>query len=107
MSINDSRMIREKKTIQIMTQLFCSGNHRNHNGNLCLDCKDLLEYAISRLDKCPFQKNKPTCAECVIRCYNPDMRTKVKIVMRYSGPRMLLKHPILAIHHIIDGFKKI
>ena len=95
----------EKKTIQIMAQLFCSDNHRNHNGNLCLDCKGLLDYAISRLDKCPFQKNKPTCAKCVIHCYNSNMRAKIKAVMRYSGPRMLLKNPILAIHHIIDGFK--
>ena len=34
------------------------------------------------------------------------MREKVKIIMRYSGPRMLLHNPGLAIHHAIDGFKK-
>jgi hypothetical protein len=34
------------------------------------------------------------------------MREKVKKVMRYSGPRMLWHHPILAVHHLIDGRKK-
>jgi hypothetical protein len=26
--------------------------------------------------------------------------------MRYAGPRMLLRHPILAVRHIIDGLRK-
>jgi hypothetical protein len=34
------------------------------------------------------------------------MREKVKKVMRYAGPRMLLHHPVLAMHHAVDGFKK-
>jgi len=33
------------------------------------------------------------------------MKEKVKKVMRYSGPRMLLHHPVLALHHAVDGFK--
>jgi hypothetical protein len=34
------------------------------------------------------------------------MREQVKKVMRYSGPRMILHHPALAMHHAIDGLKK-
>jgi len=34
------------------------------------------------------------------------MKEKAKTIMRYSGPRMLLHHPGLAMHHVIDGFKK-
>jgi len=34
-----------------------------------------------------------------------NARTSKK-VMRYSGPRMILHHPALAMHHAIDGFKK-
>jgi hypothetical protein len=34
------------------------------------------------------------------------MREKVKKVMKYSGPRMLLHHPVLALHHVFDGRKK-
>ena len=43
---------------------------------------------------------------CPIHCYKPDRREQVKSVMKYSGPRMIFKHPIFAIRHIIDGYKK-
>jgi hypothetical protein len=59
-----------------------------------------------RLDRCPFQENKSTCGKCLVHCYQPQMREKVKKVMKYSGPRMLLHHPVLALHHVFDGRKK-
>jgi hypothetical protein len=34
------------------------------------------------------------------------MREKVKKIMRYSGPRLLLRSPGLALHHAFDGRKK-
>jgi hypothetical protein len=58
---------------------------------------------MSRLDRCPYFPNKPTCANCPTHCYKPDMREQVRAVMRYAGPRMLIKHPILAVFHLIDG----
>jgi hypothetical protein len=33
------------------------------------------------------------------------MRERVREVMRYAGPKMLTRHPVLAIGHIIDGRK--
>lgn len=30
------------------------------------------------------------------------MRERVKQVMRYAGPRMMLKHPLLALQHLFD-----
>ena len=59
-----------------------------------------------RLDKCPFLEGKTTCANCPVHCYKSDMREKVREVMRYSGPRMTLRHPILAVFHLIDGLRK-
>jgi len=34
------------------------------------------------------------------------MRDRVRQVMRYAGPRMMLHHPILAILHRLDGRKR-
>jgi hypothetical protein len=61
---------------------------------------------MERLDTCPFQAGKTTCAKCPIHCYKPDMREQVRTVMRYAGPRMLLRHPILALWHLVDGVRK-
>ncbi len=99
------RMKREKKTIGYMVETYCSGHHGT-NGQLCPECLQFEEYAFMRLDKCPFQDKKSTCGKCLIHCYRPDMKEKVKKVMRYSGPRMLLHHPSLALHHAWDARRK-
>jgi hypothetical protein len=105
MSKAHPRIRREKKTIEAMMRIYCEAKHESQD-KLCPECNELLEYAKMRLDKCPFQEKKTTCGKCPIHCYQPQMREKVKKVMRYAGPRMLLHHPVLAMHHAVDGFKK-
>jgi len=89
------RITREKKTIEAMVHIYCKNKHEAP-GELCPECTELFEYAKMRLDKCPFQEKKSTCGKCLVHCYRPEMREKVKNVMRYAGPRMLLHHPLLA-----------
>ena len=100
-SMNKRKEI-EKKTLYTMVEIYC----RQHtNSELCNDPNILLEYAYNRLDKCRFRDEKgkkPRCAKCPIGgCYKPVMKDKIEAVMRYSGPRMMLYHPILAILHFI------
>jgi hypothetical protein len=99
------RIVREKKTIESMVHIYCKNHHGTH-GELCTDCAEFQAYAFMRLDKCPFQEKKSTCGKCTVHCYRPDMKEKVKKVMRYSGPRMLVHHPVLALHHVWDGRRK-
>ena len=98
-----SRFEREKKTIGAMIRIYCSDLHRQSQA-LCDDCAALQAYALFRLDKCPFGSAKPTCAKCIVHCYKPTMREKVRLVMRQAGPRMTLRHPILAVFHVIDSY---
>ena len=57
-----------------------------------------------RLEKCPFQEHKTTCAKCPVHCYKPARREQIRAVMRYAGPRMMFRHPRLAFYHlVIDG----
>ena len=98
------RINRENKTVAAMIKLYC-GKHHNHGG-LCRDCSDLAEYARQRLEKCPFQEGKTTCVKCSVHCYSSVMRERVRVVMRYAGPRMPYRHPLLAMWHILDGQRK-
>ncbi len=100
------RMAREQETIRQMAALYCHEVHHSANGELCPECKDLMNYALERLRKCPFQEKKSTCAKCTVHCYKPVMREKVRVMMRYAGPRMLLHHPVLAVRHLLDGRRK-
>ena len=100
------RIRREKKTIDRMVHVYCKGNHKTKGNQLCTECSEFLAYAFLRLDKCPFQEEKSTCGKCLVHCYQPQMREKAKKIMRYSGPRLLLRAPGLALHHAFDGRKK-
>ncbi len=88
-----------------MVRISCRGRHGTRKG-LCSDCEDLLDYAWERLNACPFQAEKPTCAQCPIHCYRPSRRQEMQAVMRYAGPRMVLRHPWLALCHLVDGLRR-
>jgi hypothetical protein len=96
-------MQREEHTIKIMIGMFCRDNHGVNI--LCNECSILQEYALKRLELCPFQEGKTTCARCPVHCYKKEMREKIRKVMRYSGPRMLPRYPMISVMHIIDGIR--
>ena len=50
-----------------------------------------------------FMEQKTFCANCKVHCYKPVMREKIRAVMRFSGPRMLLHHPVWAIRHVVES----
>jgi predicted amidophosphoribosyltransferase len=104
-----SRMAREARTVEAMIALYCRERHvREQHGDgdaLCSQCEELLDYARTRLDKCPYQESKTTCAKCPSHCYRPAPREQIRAVMRYAGPRMLYRHPLLALLHLFDGMR--
>ena len=82
------------------------GSHEcqvGHGGpGLCGECRELLEYSLARLEHCKFGNAKTKCHKCPVHCYRPDMREKIRIVMRFSGPRMLLYHPLEALRYLFS-----
>lgn len=93
-------IVRDARTVAAMVRIFCADVHGSSNGRLCDACAALLDYADTRLSRCPFGPEKTTCRECVIHCYRPAERTAMKDVMRHAGPRMIWRHPRLAIRHL-------
>ena len=83
-----------------MVHLYCRAHHGAAR-DLCRDCAGLLAYAEQRIEKCPFGIDKPVCRQCKVHCYAPDMREQVKAAMRYAGPRMMGRHPVLAIRYLL------
>ena len=96
------RLQREARTVAAMIRRYCRDRHHTTN-ELCPECAELLAYARRRLARCPFQDNKTTCGKCPVHCYAPGMRARIREVMRYAGPRMLLSHPLMALRHLLDG----
>lgn len=96
------RLARELKTIRAMLRIYCR-DHHGGGAKLCTECEELGAYAEKRLAGCPYGEEKPTCANCQIHCYGPAQREQVRVMMRYAGPRMLTRHPYLALMHVLDG----
>ena len=94
------KRLREKRVVSEMIALYCRKNHGTKSG-LCPDCAAVESYAHQRSDHCPFMENKTFCSNCKVHCYKPEMREKIREIMRFSGPRMLFYHPIMAIRHLI------
>lgn len=101
----ESKREREKLLVSQMIRLYCRKKHRTKNG-LCSECRELDEYANLRSDRCPFMETKTFCSNCKVHCYKPQMREKIREVMRFSGPRMMLHHPILAVKHMAESKKE-
>ncbi len=83
-----------------MTRMYCRRHHGNRD--LCADCRRLLDYALERLARCPFGEAKPSCRRCPVHCYAPEPRAAIRAIMRWAGPRMLFRHPRLALRHLLD-----
>jgi len=98
-----TRRAREFKMIGAMLRMYCRTHHDAPGSVLCTECIELHNYARRRLQRCVFGEAKPTCANCTVHCYKTAMRERIRIVMRWAGPRMLWHHPVLALRHMIDG----
>ena len=101
----DAKRENEKNMVSEMIKLYCKKNHHSKK-QLCLECEELNKYAIARIDNCPFMETKTFCSNCKVHCYKKEMRNRIQLVMRFSGPRMLFHHPITAIHHVIATIKE-
>lgn len=103
------RRAREKKTISQMIAMHCAGNHDANlrteqafcGDPVCPECAKLDAYAVLRTERCRKMDIKTSCDECSNHCYAPEMRERIRAAMRYSGPRMLTKHPIAAVRHML------
>ncbi len=92
----------ELDTIEAMFRIYCR-DHHGRDSSTCDDCAPLLDYATRRLVRCVFGAAKPTCANCAVHCYTETMRVRIREVMRYAGPRMMWRHPMLALNHVLAG----
>ncbi len=98
--------LREKinaKTTKSMVQMYCRHKHGHHIP--CDDCLNFLQYANKRLLKCRYAKFKPVCQKCKTHCYSKKYKQMAKEIMSYAGPRMIYKHPLLAIYHLYEKYR--
>jgi len=97
---SSSRLKQEARTIEVMIRMYCRAHH--DGDELCQQCHNLLLYSRKRLQRCIFQTAKPVCGNCTVHCYKREMQEAICKVMRFAGPRMAYRHPLMAIRHLWD-----
>lgn len=95
-----SKIDSEIRVVTRMIKIYC--RRKEGNNELCQSCTELIEYSTCRLRKCPFGDRKTSCRKCKVHCYSPDMKLRIKAVMRYAGPRMIIYAPLDAIRHLFS-----
>ena len=115
MNKTDKKRAREISVLDKMISLYCKKNHAKgaaggkggeNAAHLCIECQELQEYAHAKIECCPFIENKTFCSNCKVHCFAPDMREKIRKVMRFSGPRMIIYCPHLTIWHVICSVRE-
>jgi len=101
------RLAREYATLRKMVAIYCHDHHVGAADCPCSECRRFLDYAGQRLERCPYGQGKPTCASCPIHCYKRRQRNQARAIMRYAGPRMLLRHPWVALRHSLDKLRRV
>lgn len=104
------RLRGETETIRAMVRLYCRAHHPNDVNpddpdRVCPACRSFLDYALKRLACCPYGEEKPVCEKCRIHCYKPAERETAREVMRWAGPRLIWRHPVMAIRHVFDSMR--
>ncbi|MHA1636368.1 MAG: nitrous oxide-stimulated promoter family protein [Candidatus Thorarchaeota archaeon] len=100
-SSNNPKIQKEKETVEKLIRIYCEKKHKASINTFCSECQLLLEYSHQRLEQCQYQEDKPTCRKCPVHCYNPTLREEIRRVMRFSGPRLVLRAPMDWIKHKI------
>jgi hypothetical protein len=98
-----ARLRRDLRVIDVMVRLWCRGVHQPR-GESSAACAELLAYARTKLLRCPFAADRPSCSRCAVHCYRKDMRERIRAVMRYAGPRILVREPVMALRYFADAY---
>lgn len=98
----DTALREEADTLRAMVSHYCR-HHHGTTDELCPVCRRFLDYALKRLACCPFGGGKPVCAKCRIRCYRREEGRMARLIMRWSGPRLILTHPVLSTRHLFKS----
>ena len=92
----NNKLNQEIRMLEEMISIYCSG--MNHS-KPCIECDELLSYAVKKSETCPHRNTKSFCSVCEAHCYDSDHRTAMRKVMKYSSKRYFLKHPIMTLQH--------
>ena len=119
-AVNEKRRAFDRKVVRTMIGMYCRAHHAaarpadvasdgaaGDRAGLCPDCAELADYCDRRVDRCPLGDRKTSCRKCTISCYDDPHRKAIRAAMRYAGPRMLFRHPWMALKQLFHELRPV
>ncbi len=97
------RIEHDKYILRKMIEIYA--RHRCNDDAARQEFNRLAQYACNRLEHCRYGEAKPACMDCPIHCYAPKERERIRMVMRWAGPRMILYSPRAVLRHLSQTLK--
>ena len=72
--------------------------------DLCPSCREAIMSTLERASSCP-NGHSGNCQDCSIKCQRGESQKRIKEIMRYSAPRMAIRHPLMTIEYLRKKFR--
>jgi len=111
-------VLRDLRMLIRFIEIYCTAHHRTADKTpvrlkhldpdaiagrlvrLCPRCARLCMHALTKRTACPLNP-KPSCKHCPQHCYHPTYRAQIREVMRFAGPRIILRGRLDLLVHLL------
>ena len=99
--MDDNRTARDRKVLEAMGRIFCKAHHSGEKDPcaLCSLCHEIVEVTLVRTASCPYG-HEGNCQDCAIHCQRGEAQERIREIMRYAAPRMVLRHPLMTMEYL-------
>lgn len=106
-AMGHSEANKDLKTLEAIGRIYCSAHHDGEKdaAGLCPSCREAVDATIARVEACPFG-HEGNCQDCTVHCQRGEAQQRIREIMAYSAPRMLLRHPAMTARYLAKKLKR-
>ena len=92
---------KDRRVLEAMGSIYCQGNHsdaQKDEGGMCPEVPHDHRADAFRAASCPYG-HEGNCQDCK-HTVSAAMLTRIRAIMRYAAPRMMVRHPIMVLEYL-------
>ena len=95
------RADKDRRTLEAIGRIYCSAHHDDakDEAGLCPSCRETVAATLARTEACPYD-HEGNCQDCDIHCQRGEAQARIREIMRYSAPRMAVRHPLMTAEYL-------
>ncbi len=93
---------KDRQTLEAIGFIYCRAHHLDEPKDaqgLCPSCREAIEGTLLKTLQCPYN-HAGNCQDCTIHCQRGESQARIKTIMAYAAPRMLLRHPVMTARYL-------